>query len=92
VAGRRPAASAPTAFVQTPKVVDAQVQRALDTLTAAVLELQARSAVHVLRGAGSPEGVVAARAGTLYLRSDPQPGAALYVKESGDGVTGWVAK
>lgn len=46
----------------------------------------------VLRGAGSPEGVVAANVGALYSRTDGGAGATLYVKESGTGNTGWAAK
>jgi hypothetical protein len=44
------------------------------------------------RGAGSPEGVVTAPVGTAYLRSDGGANTTLYVKESGTGNTGWVAK
>lgn len=43
-------------------------------------------------GSGSPEGVVAARIGSLYLRTDGGAATTLYVKESGTGMTGWVAK
>lgn len=43
-------------------------------------------------GAGSPEGVVGALVGSLYLRTDGGAGTCLYVKESGSGDTGWVAK
>lgn len=43
-------------------------------------------------GVGSPEGVVLAPTGTLYVRQDGEIGATLYVKESGADVTGWVAK
>lgn len=43
-------------------------------------------------GAGSPEGVVAASPGTLYLNENGGAGTTLYVKESGTGKTGWVAK
>lgn len=43
-------------------------------------------------GAGTPEGAVAASVGTLYLRTDGGAGTTLYVKESGTGNTGWVAK
>lgn len=47
----------------------------------------------VLRGAGSPEGVVVANRGRIYMRTDGGAGTALYVKESDDGLaTGWVAK
>lgn len=45
-----------------------------------------------LGGEGSPEGVVSAPVGSLYLRSDGGPGSTLYVKESGSGNTGWSAK
>lgn len=43
-------------------------------------------------GTGSPEGVVKASVGVLYLREDGGAGTTLYVKESGTGNTGWVAK
>lgn len=43
-------------------------------------------------GAGSPEGVLVAKVGTLYLRTDGGALTTLYVKESGTGNTGWVAK
>lgn len=41
-------------------------------------------------GAGSPEGVVAAPVGSLYSRTDSA--TTLYVKQTGTGNTGWVAK
>lgn len=43
-------------------------------------------------GGGSPEGVKTARVGSLYLRADGGANSTLYVKESGTGNTGWVAK
>lgn len=43
-------------------------------------------------GVGSPEGVLAARVGCLYLREDGSTGTTLYVKESGSGNIGWIAK
>lgn len=45
-----------------------------------------------LRGEGSPEGVVTADVGRLYVRTDGGAGTVLYVKESGAGSTGWAAK
>lgn len=45
----------------------------------------------LVSGLGSPEGVVAAPVGSLYLRRDGSAGATLYVKESGTGATGWAA-
>lgn len=43
-------------------------------------------------GAGTPEGALAAPVGSLYTRTDGGAGTTLYVKESGTGNTGWVAK
>lgn len=43
-------------------------------------------------GAGTPEGAVTAPVGSLYTRTDGGAGTTLYVKESGAGDTGWVAK
>lgn len=48
--------------------------------------------IWVSGGAGSPEGVVSATTGCLYLRSDGGSGTSLYVKESGASNTGWAAK
>lgn len=46
----------------------------------------------VFRGLGSPEGVVTSVVGGIYARLDGGAGSTLYVKESGTGATGWVAK
>lgn len=43
-------------------------------------------------GAGSPNSVVTAPVGTIFLRTDGGAGTTLYVKETGTGNTGWVAK
>jgi hypothetical protein len=43
-------------------------------------------------GAGTPEGAVSAVVGSLYTRTDGGANTTLYVKESGSGNTGWVAK
>lgn len=43
-------------------------------------------------GSGTPEGAVTAPIGSLYTRTDGGAGTTLYVKESGAGNTGWVAK
>lgn len=43
-------------------------------------------------GNGSPEGVVSASVGDMYNRKDGGVGTTLYIKESGTGNTGWVAK
>lgn len=43
-------------------------------------------------GQGSPEGVIVALPGSMYLNSLGGTGATLWVKETGSGNTGWVAK
>ena len=43
-------------------------------------------------GTGSPEGVLTKPVGSLYSRTDGGANTTLYVKESGAGNTGWVAK
>ena len=42
-------------------------------------------------GDGTPESVVDANVGSIYLRKDGGSGTTLYVKESGTGTTGWSA-
>lgn len=49
-------------------------------------------ATRVLAGAGSPETVVTAPVGSLYLRTNGGAGTCLYIKESGVLAVGWVAK
>lgn len=46
---------------------------------------------YVSDGTGSPEGVVTAKQGSVYLRKDGGASTSLYVKESGSGNTGWAA-
>jgi len=48
--------------------------------------------VYMSSSTGSPEGVKSAPVGSMYLRSDGGAGTTLYIKESGTGNTGWVAK
>lgn len=45
-----------------------------------------------ISGVGTPEGVVAAVVGSTFHRTDGGPLSSFYVKESGAGNTGWVAK
>lgn len=49
------------------------------------------SPVQVQFGTGSPEGVVTANRGSLYLRTDGGYGSTLYQKISGTSNTGWLA-
>ena len=43
-------------------------------------------------GVGSPEGVLTAVVGSMYTREDGGASTTLYIKESGSGNTGWIAK
>lgn len=43
-------------------------------------------------GSGTPEGAVTAPVGAVYHRTDGGAATSFYVKESGSGNTGWVAK
>lgn len=46
----------------------------------------------IMVGTGSPESVVTAPVGSLWLRTNGGASTTLYVKESGTGTTGWVGK
>jgi hypothetical protein len=55
-------------------------------------KFETAASVQWTSGTGSPEGVVTANVGSLYTRTDGGASTTLYVKESGAGNTGWVAK
>lgn len=55
-------------------------------------EIQLNAGPKWLSGSGSPEGVVTADVGSVFSRTDGGAGTSFYVKESGTGNTGWVAK
>jgi len=59
---------------------------------ASTKEIILRSDINVTSGTGSPETAVTAPVGSMYMRTDGGTGTTLYVKESGTGNTGWVAK
>ena len=67
---------------------DPAARRALFDLRRQLDEINGR----IRTGSGTPEGVVAAPVGTLFLRSNGAATTTLYVKETGTGNTGWVAK
>lgn len=48
--------------------------------------------LQISSGSGSPESVVTAPVGSLYLRTNGGANTTLYIKESGTGNTGWIAK
>jgi len=50
------------------------------------------TAARLLSGSGTPEAAVTAPIGSVFMRTDGSTGTSFYVKESGTGNTGWVAK
>ena len=46
----------------------------------------------IFYGYATPESAVTADIGSIYLRFDGGASTTLYVKESGSGATGWIAK
>lgn len=46
----------------------------------------------ITSGTGTPESAVTANVGSIFMRTDGGAGTSMYVKESGTGNTGWVAK
>lgn len=50
------------------------------------------SAAAIYAGVGSPNGVITAPPGSIYLNASGGGGVSLYVKESGGGNTGWIGK
>lgn len=71
------------------------LKRSTTTIQAVLADDSGFSAFQTLYdrfGSGTPEGAVTAPVGTTYHRTDGGAGTSLYVKESGAGNTGWVAK
>ena len=48
--------------------------------------------LNVKRGTGSPENNVTGNVSDIYQRTDGGTSTSMYVKESGTGKTGWIAK
>jgi hypothetical protein len=50
------------------------------------------SSIRILAGTGSPETVYAAPVGSIFHRTNGGANTSVYIKESGTGNTGWIAK
>jgi hypothetical protein len=57
-----------------------------------LISFNAAGGPNIKSGTGSPESSVTAPSGSIYVDASGGAGATLYVKESGSGNTGWVAK
>ena len=86
---------APTSVTASAGDASADVSFTAPTFTGAVVLPATTTAIgtaFIKSGTGSPEGVVSAPVGSLYLRTDGGANTTLYVKESGASTTGWTAK
>jgi hypothetical protein len=82
---------APTTFtVQIASVTKMTLSSTTATFAGAVSV--SGTAATFTSGTGSPESVKTAPVGSLYTRTDGGASTTLYVKESGAGNTGWIAK
>ncbi len=61
-------------------------------VTNIIVKSAASITVSISSGSGSPESVVTAPIGSLFLRTDGGASTTLYVKTTGSGNTGWTAK
>jgi hypothetical protein len=76
-----------------PRISDqADLPTLIQTLNMRLGALHDALATVSLSGLGSPETVVAAPVGTIYLRTDGGAATTIYIKESGSGNVGWVGK
>ena len=78
-------------MMQLVKVLELYFNR-LDSKTPVQADYFVAGQAKWLSGNGTPEAVVTAPIGSLYSRLNGGANTTLYVKESGTGNTGWVAK
>ncbi len=72
--------------------VVARFQPGGDLRIEGALEVAGSGGPTITAGSGTPESVLTAPVGSLFQRTDGGAGTSFYVKESGAGNTGWVAK
>jgi hypothetical protein len=71
---------------------DAEQRRFLTDLLRVVQAVQlVGNHINIYSGAGTPEGVITANVGSVFLRTDGGVGTTVYAKSSGTGNTGWSA-
>lgn len=71
---------------------DALLEVAGECIITGTIWLNAGKTLGIFTGTGSPESSVSADVGSTFHRTDGGSGTSYYVKESGTGNTGWVAK
>jgi len=63
-----------------------------DVIIQGVIYLNAGKTLGIFTGSGTPESAVAADVGSTFHRTDGGASTSYYVKETGTGNTGWIAK
>jgi hypothetical protein len=63
-----------------------------DTTTVLINNMEVQNSLSTFQNVNTPEGAVVAPRGSVYQRTDGGAGTSIYIKESGTGNTGWVAK
>ena len=75
-----------------PKTGNPELDAFLDEILKVIRSLQLLgNDINIYAGTGTPEGVVTANVGSVFLRTDGSAGATVYAKSSGTGNTGWSA-
>ena len=67
-------------------------QRMATTAQGIAIDPSVSNPPEIIAGSGTPEGAITAPPGSIFLRRNGGAGTGFYVKESGTGNTGWVAK
>ena len=81
-----------TINIITPQAADVLGENGIASVSFSIWMEQVTEAVKPpLTGSGSPEGVIVATSGRWYVDSTTV-GTGIYLKESGEGNTGWVLR
>ncbi|MCA9329526.1 hypothetical protein KDA11_02690, partial [Candidatus Saccharibacteria bacterium] len=71
---------------------DSELNTTGDCVVVGTIFFDSAKTVGIFHGTGDPEGSITASVGSTFHRTDGGASTTLYVKESGTGNTGWVAK
>ena len=80
------------AFFTHPSASSVDMTETLVLNHSGYLEIGGSGGPMLLKGTNSPESVYTAPIGSIFMRTNGGAGTSMYVKESGTGNTGWVAK
>lgn len=80
-----------SAFAEGFRIDDSQVGSFTNSVVSPKFQLASPTGPTITSGTGSPESVVTAVVGSIFLRTDGSTGTTQYRKETGSGNTGWIA-